>query len=254
MTTTHAEPPRLRILEAVREGWQAFCRAPWPFVLFTLLTGSLNLLFNLLSSLDQLPETLQPSLAVQLTGLVVGVIGQVVVSLWGSVGLIRGAWSALEGQRPDWRTLSRWDGGAAGRLLVRQLVYGLLILGVIVLAGAVAIGLAQLQQWLMAIPAIAALVVLIYLAVNQTFLPWVALLQGPGPIDTLQRGREAVDPQWWWVVLLALLQTGILLLGLMLCGVGLLAAAPVALCVATAAYRQLFGTDDRTGLLTPPAG
>ena len=254
MTTTHAEPPRLRILEAVREGWQAFCRAPWPFVLFTLLTGSLNLLFNLLSSLDQLPESLQPSLAVQLTGLVVGVIGQVVVSLWGSVGLIRGAWSALEGQRPDWRTLSRWDGGAAGRLLVRQLVYGLLILGVIVLAGAVAIGLAQLQQWLMAIPAIAALVVLIYLAVNQTFLPWVALLQGPGPIDTLQRGREAVDPQWWWVVVLALLQTGILLLGLMLCGVGLLAAAPVALCVATAAYRQLFGTDVRTGLLTPPAG
>ena len=42
MTTTHAEPPRLRILEALRDGWQAFCRAPWPFVLFTLLTGSLN--------------------------------------------------------------------------------------------------------------------------------------------------------------------------------------------------------------------
>jgi hypothetical protein len=39
------------------------------------------------------------------------------------------------------------------------------------------------------------------------------------------------------------------LAGALLCGVGVLAAAPVSVCVATAAYRQLFGSDDRTGLL-----
>lgn len=136
---------------------------------------------------------------------------------------------------------------------MRQLTYALLILGVVVVAIALAAGVALLQRWLVVIPALAALVVLTYLAVNQTFLPWVALLEGPDPIETLQRGRATVDPQWWWVVLLGLIQTGILLIGLLLCGVGLLAAAPVALCVATAAYRQLFGTDDRTGLLTAPA-
>ncbi len=253
MVASNPTPPNLRILQAVSDGWQAFCRAPWPFVLFTLLTSALSLVFNLLSNLDALPEALQPSMAVQLAALVVGVIGQVVVSLWGSVGLIRGAWTALAGQRPSWRTFSRWDGGAAGRLLVRQLTYALLILGVVVVAIALAAGMALLQRWLVVIPALAALVVLTYLAVNQTFLPWVALLEGPDPIETLQRGRATVDPQWWWVVLLGLIQTGILLIGLLLCGVGLLAAAPVALCVATAAYRQLFGTDDRTGLLTAPA-
>lgn len=100
MVASNPTPPNLRILQAVSDGWQAFCRAPWPFVLFTLLTSALSLVFNLLSNLDALPEALQPSMAVQLAALVVGVIGQVVVSLWGSVGLIRGAWTALAGQRP----------------------------------------------------------------------------------------------------------------------------------------------------------
>jgi uncharacterized membrane protein len=51
------------------------------------------------------------------------------------------------------------------------------------------------------------------------------------------------------VLLLVIVQSAILLAGALLCGVGLLAAAPLSLCVATAAYRQLFGSEDRTGLL-----
>jgi uncharacterized membrane protein len=52
------------------------------------------------------------------------------------------------------------------------------------------------------------------------------------------------------VLLLVVVQSAILLAGALLCGVGLLAAAPLSLCVATAAYRQLFDAEDRTGLLT----
>ncbi len=52
------------------------------------------------------------------------------------------------------------------------------------------------------------------------------------------------------VVLLGVVQFAILLVGALLCGVGLLAAAPLVLCVATAAYRQLFGSNDHTGLLS----
>jgi len=41
----------------------------------------------------------------------------------------------------------------------------------------------------------------------------------------------------------------ILLLGLLACVVGLVAAAPVCVCITGAAYRQLFGQEDQTGLI-----
>lgn len=144
---------------------------------------------------------------------------------------------ALQGGRPDWATFSRWDSGAAGRLLMRQLPLAVLLLVLISVA---------------AIPALVAFAVPVYLLVNQTFLPWLALLEGEGPVATLQRGRQVVDPQGWLVLLLLLLVQGaIVLAGALPCGVGQLAAAPLSLCEASAAYRQLFGGEDRTGLLKP---
>ncbi len=241
---------RLRLAEAIQEGWRAFCRAPWPFVLFTLLTGSLSLLFQALANLDGLSEPNEPPLALLAPAVVAGTIGQVVVNLWGTVGLIRGAWTALGGGRPTWATFSRWDGAATGRLLIRQLTLAAVLLLVLVAALALMVGLAQLRPWLAALPAVAAIAVTLYLLVGQVFLPWVSLLEGPGPLATLQRGRAVVDRQWWMVVLLGLVQGAIMLAGTLLCGVGLLAAAPVAVCISTAAYRQLFGAADRTGLLS----
>ncbi|MCP9888029.1 hypothetical protein KBY96_08830 [Cyanobium sp. ATX 6A2] len=242
-------PGRLQIGRAVEEGWAAFIRAPWPFVLFTLLTGALSLLFQSLASLDSLPEASQPPLPVQAVGALVGTVGSVVVSLWATVGLVRGAWTALAGGRPDFATFTRWDSAAAGRLLLRQLTLALVLLVLLGVAALVAFGAGQLASALAVVPAVVAFLVLIYLLVNQTFLPQLALLEGDGPFDTLQHGRRLVDPQWWQVLLLLLVQAAIVLIGALLCGVGLLAAAPLSLCVATAAYRQLFGTEDRTGLV-----
>lgn len=249
MAPTPSTLERLHHLQAVEEGWQAFCRAPWPFVLFTLLTGALNVGFQALGNLSALPEANQPALAVLVLTAIAGTVGQVLVNLWGTIGLIRGAWTALEGGRPSWATFSRWDGSAAGRLFLRQLLFGVILLVIVLVGLLLTLGLGQLQPWLAVLPAIATFAVLIYLSVGQAFLPWVALLEGPTAVATLQRGRAVVDPQWWWVVLLGLVQGAILLIGALLCGVGLLAAAPLVLCVATAAYRQLFGREDRTGLL-----
>lgn len=252
MTFIPESSGQLRLAEAVEEGFRAFRRAPWLFVLFTLLTGGLSLLFQALTNLDALPEASQPPLPLIALALIVGTVGQVAVNLWGMVGLIRGAWTALDGNQPRWSTFSRWDGRASGRLLLRQLTLGLVVLVVLLVTAVVMIGLAQLRPWLAALPAVIVAVALIYLLVGQSFLPWVALLEGPGPLASLQRGRTVVDRQWWWVLLLGLVQGFILLIGALLCGVGLLAAAPLALCISTAAYRQLFGAHDRTGLLSDP--
>ena len=249
MASTPSAAGRLQIDQALREGWHAFCRAPWPFVLFTLISGGLSLAFQALANLDALPETSQPPALAIVLATLVGSLGQLLVSLWGTVGLIRGAWTALEGGCPNLGSFLRWDGSAAGRLLLRQLLFALLLFVIVLPAALLALGLGQLQAWLAALPLLVALGLLVYLAVGQTFLPWLALLGGQGPMASLQRGRRVVDQQWWVVVLLVIVQSAILLAGALLCGVGLLAAAPVSLCVATAAYRQLFGCEDSTGLL-----
>ncbi|MCP4973410.1 MAG: hypothetical protein GY914_07020, partial [Prochlorococcus sp.] len=80
----------------------------------------------------------------------------------------------------------------------------------------------------------------VILSINQIFLPWIALLEELGPIATIQRGWQVVNPSWLMVALLALFQLLILTVGTLLCFVGLLAAAPFAACISTAAYRQLF--------------
>ena len=65
----------------------------------------------------------------------------------------------------------------------------------------------------------------LYIQVNQSFLGFIALLDGRGPIATIRHGLMVA------------------------CLVGLVAAAPVCLCITGAAYRQLFKADDQTGLL-----
>jgi uncharacterized membrane protein len=92
----------------------------------------------------------------------------------------------------------------------------------------------------------------IYLAVNQWFLAQIALIKGLGPIESIARGRTLLDPQWGLVLMLIWVELGIFLLGLLACFVGLLVAVPVILCTSTAAYRQVFGTEDLTGLLAEP--
>ncbi|KMM16845.1 hypothetical protein SYNGFB01_08350 [Synechococcus sp. GFB01] len=241
-------PSRLDVMQALEDGWQAFRRAPWAFVLFILLVAALCGLFNGIARTG-MTEAGEVRGAVGGIAVLVGGIGSTVVSLWGMTGMVRGAWLALDGQRPAFAEFSRWDGRAAGRLFLRQLTLAVVLLLIIVLAVVVGLGLTRLNEALLWVPAAVALLLLAYLTVNQTFLPYVALLEGPGPMATIQRGREMVDPAWGQVLLLLLLEAVLVMAGMLLCFVGLLVAAPVVACTSTAAYRQLFGREDRTGLL-----
>jgi len=256
----------LSVGTAIQEGWRAFRLAPWAFVGFVLLSSLLSQLANLVPF--------------------VGALVAMLVNLWGGVGLIRGSWIALGGTRPRFEDFTRWNSVAIWRLFSRQLVLVLLLLPIALLLIAVALHAADawsvfgplMNLALTVDPSdsqlvdasnaaalelainfsrspLALLTVAIgwlfalYIQVNQSFLGFIALLEGLNPIATIQRGISVVQGQWWQVFGLLILQLVILLLGVLALLVGLVAAAPICLCITGAAYRQLFGIEDQAGLL-----
>ncbi len=258
----------LSVGTALEDGWTTFRLTPWTFVFFALFAFVLSTVVDLL-----------PGFA--------GIIVSTLVDLWATVGLIRGAWLGLNGQRPSFGDLIKINGPAIWRLFSRQFLLTVL-LGVIsttaaILAVTVADAgeLAQSIYWRIQVldPSnfeaikrlfteiqdltfavgsnpVAILVLLIgaviaiYIQVNQTFLGFLAVVKGLGPIPTLREGFSTVQGQWWKVFGLLAMQLVIILLGLIAFGFGLLAAIPVVVCSTASAYRQLFGVDDSTGFLT----
>jgi uncharacterized membrane protein len=242
---------RLHVLQAIEDGWSAFSKAPLPFVLFTLLSGALGLIFQVMSRAAAIRSSagagFDPGTVLLI---IISVIGSTVISLWAVIGLIRGAWKALSGHKPAFRDFTRWDGRAAGRLFINQLVLAILLAIILLIAVAIGAGLFQINQALAVIPGVVAGIVFLYLGVNQKFLPFIAAFQDGDSLDHIQCGRGYVDPNWWWMLLLLIVEVVILGIGLLLNGVGLLVASPLLICISTAAYRQLFGTADQTGFLS----
>ena len=254
----------LSVGTAVQDGWSAFRLAPWAFVGFVLLSSLLAQLANLIPLLGALLATL--------------------VNLWGGVGLIRGSWIALGGTAPRFDDFTRWNGAALWRLFSRQLVLALplsLFSSAVLLLAATTVDARELVQslyfqLLIADPSsseastalitqmqglaitilsdpialmvtISGIIVVVYVHVNQAFLGFLAVVQGLGPISTIREGFRTVRSDWWQVLGLLVLQTLILLLGVMACGFGLLAAIPVVACSTASAYRQLFSAGAETG-------
>jgi hypothetical protein len=256
--------PRLDVGQALREGWQAFNRAPWLFVGFTLLLTALQLVLQALQpaftpekldlrGLDPLSNwtALVPQLrylTVTLGLMVFTSLVGVVLNLWGSCGMVRAAWVALGGGQPRFTTFTRWDGRALLRLYLPGFLLGCGLIGLVAVLVLLAAVLSQVNAWLALPPGLLLLAGSLYLSVSQAFLPQVALLHDDHPFDALAQGPRVVDRAWLRVVELLSLNVILLLAGLLACGVGLLVALPLVTCVATAAYRQLFGPEDRTGL------
>ena len=192
----------LSVGTAIQDGWSAFRLAPWAFVGFVLLSSLLAQLANLIPLLGALVATL--------------------VNLWGGVGLIRGSWIALGGTAPRFEDFTRWNGAALWRLFSRQLVLGLLLLPIALVVIVVALNAAD--AWTVFAPLmnlaltvdpsdpqladagsaaalelalnfsrspLALLTVAMgwlfatYIQVNQSFLGFIALLEGRNPIATL---------------------------------------------------------------------
>jgi hypothetical protein len=256
--------PHLNVGQALREGWQAFNRAPWLFVGFALLLAALQLFLQALQP-DISPETLLPAdletlkewpvllpllrtTTVSLALLLVSGVASIVLNLWGSCGMVRAAWVALEGGTPRLATFLRWDPRALLRLYLPGFLLGCGVVAVVAMLVLLAAVLGQVKPWLALPPGLALLAGSLYLSVSQAFLPQVALLHDDHPFSALARGPRVVDRAWSRVVVLLTLNAALLLAGLLACGVGLLVAIPVVTCISTAGYRQLFGPEDRTGL------
>ena len=237
-----AARPTLRPLQAIEDGWAAFARAPWTFLLFELLAGAISLLFALLvigggSRLTGLIET--PHTAVAWVGLLLGLVGYVITTTWGMVGLVRGAHESLQGNRPAFATFTRFD-GAIWSLIWRWLVVGLALTLIKLVFGAVGFLVYSLNAVLVLIPLVTAIALALYLLVNHQFFLQITLFEESNLIETIQRGRSLNDPRWWrmlgFITTLTLVN---LLLGLLVLYTGFIVAIPLMLCISTAAYLQL---------------
>ena len=243
----------LHVLRAVEDGWQAFCRAPWTFLLFQVLALVVAAPFAGLAIGGGLrlsgPDLafLHPVAAG--VALVVGVVGYAVVALWGVVGLVRGAWQSLNGQKPVFRTFTRWDGAAAGRVVLSTLLLVVVVAVAGLIAALLSSGLGKLHAALAALPLLVFGVFYVWLLISQKFLLQLSLLGVKRPLETLQAGVAGVNPSWWVVLWLAIVESVMHGIGLLFSYGGLFVILPLMICVSTAAYRQLFGSQDHTGLL-----
>lgn len=239
-----AATPAIAIRRAVEEGWQAFIRAPVPFVLFTTVLGSVNLLCQLAIRFQQdqlLTPFGQPDAGAQLL-LVIAWFCWGLSNLWLAVGLLHGASTALDHGRPRLRRMLRPDGQAMLR--------GAGTLGLVLLVlGAIA-RLAQASGWLLALiqpvlswlPLLAGWAVTVYLATDQLLCLPISVLGQATPLGAFREGRRAIDPHWLQALGLTLVLILVVLAGFLGLLLGLVVALPVATCIQTAAYRQLFGS------------
>ena len=245
---------KLQVLRAVEDGWQAFCRAPWPFLLFQVLVTLILVPFGalLLGGLLRLNSSELPFLHPVAAGIavVVGAIGYVIVGLWGVVGITRCAWMSLDGQRPSFRNFTRWDGAASGRLLGSAILLAI-VLGVVGLVAAlIGTGLNALNNTLTVIPVIVFGIFYIWFLISQKFLLQLSLFGVKRPVETIQAGVNGVNPSWWVVLWLGIVESVIHAVAALFSYGGLFVIFPVVICISTAAYRQLFGSQDHTGILS----
>ncbi|MEX1316564.1 MAG: hypothetical protein AB1Z22_05470 [Synechococcaceae cyanobacterium] len=235
-------PPPIAIRRALEEGWEGFRHGSMTLIPFTMVVGGLNVLcqlairfngeriVNIYGQTDQLAQG----------GFLISWLAYLFTNLWLVVGLLQGANTALERQRPHLMDLLRLDGRAvvrAGGTLALVLV----VLAVIFrLAQASAWLLALLQPVLVALPLLAGAAAVVYVVTDQLLSLPLSVLGGHGPIEAFRQGRAAVDPHWLQALGLTLLLGLVALAGVLLLLVGLVATLPLSACILVAAYRQLF--------------
>lgn len=80
----------------------------------------------------------------------------------------------------------------------------------------------------------------IYLQVGYIYAPLIALEKNVGVWEAMEASRRMIHPQWWQMLVLVILMVVFCLAGVILCGVGILAAYPICGLMFAKAYCDLF--------------
>ncbi len=182
----------------------------------------------------------------------VGLAGRELVSLVVAVGFYRGAWMAMEGHQPRFADLIRWDGAAFNRLFLARAASNLVLLpplglGALVGFGLSSLGVGSLIWWPIGL---LALVWLGWFEHTQSLLDPLCLFREAKPFAAIRSSMQIVKKE-------KLLYSDIysnnrpISNTLMDFRVLRYVFNPWKYFCRLAAYRQVFGADDRLGLMKP---
>jgi len=208
---------QLNLNVAIERGWRAFCTSPWTFVGFTLIATVTSAISSIV------------------------VVGPAIVNLWLITGLTRGAWMAVHGKKPTLADLLQVDLNNWWRLFVAMFVVNLVFLMIGISAGIAAAAVATIVPWLSILVVMMAMVLGASFGINQSLLPYFTTLHQLGPINAIQAGQKNIQAVRWNAFLLIVVESLMLVAGILLLFVGLFAALPVIFCVSAAAFQQIMG-------------
>lgn len=204
MQPTPAPRPELDVGTALSYGWRKFQQYAGPLLVIVLIVVVVQLAFSLL-------RLTADGIAIQFLWSIVGfLVGQIVM-----LGVYRAALLVTQGVSPDPGKAFNLD--RLGDYVIASVLYSI----------AVGIGLI-----LCIIPGL-------ILAVLFAFYPYFVLDQHKGAVESLSASWQLVSANFGSVLGLLVVAFLLFILGAILCGVGLLVTAPVALLMVAYGYRVL---------------
>lgn len=198
-------------------GWKKFREYPGEFISLVLVVGLVSLVGVVVALFALLPAFSSNSTAAVLgwIGYVFALLLPMAISFVVQAGVYCAGLGVTRGVAPSLG------------MLVERTNLGTYIGTVLLVALASTIGL-----FLCILPGLAVLVFCAY-------APLIALDKGLGPVESIRRSVELVRDNLGQVLIVLLLSYGVYYLGSLVCCIGLLVSAPVALVAITYSYRAL---------------
>ena len=215
--------------EAFSYGWNAFTRSGGVFIAATLIwlvAGAVvlflvTLIFGGLSSLFENDDN-TPRIGLSIGFLVVAAVFYLILFLV-QAAFVRASLKVTEGRRPDLADFFRFENST------NLILTALLLTAVNVVV--------SLVSWIPLLGQLVAFAVNLFLL----FTLWFVVDKQLSPVDALTSSFQLVRANLANTLLFYLLGVVILIAGAILCGVGLLVAAPVVLVATSYFYKRLLG-------------